>query len=74
MRDSLGRTYLYTDNIAVNGGRQGQPVTFDLGENLLLKDATGQKAYIRIVDISGQATLLEYTDTGNSSSECHMFC
>ena len=64
MRDSLGRTYLYTDNIAVNGGRQGQPVTFDLGENLLFEDATGQKVYVRIVDISGQATLLEYTDTG----------
>ena len=69
MRDSLGRTYLYTDNIAVNGGRQGQPVTFDLGENLLLEDATGQKVYVRIVDISGQATLLEYTNAKNSCSE-----
>ena len=61
--DSLGRTYLYTDNIAVNGGKQCQPVPFDLGENLLLEDATGQKVYVRIVDISSQATLLEYVYT-----------
>ena len=58
--DSLGRTYLYTDNIAVNGGKQSQPVPFDLGENLLLEDANGQKVYVRIIDISGQVSLLEY--------------
>ena len=57
--DSLGRTYLYTDNIVVNGGKQSQPVQFDLGENLLLEDVNDQIVYVRIVDISSQATLLE---------------
>ena len=59
-RDSLGRTYLNTDNIAANGGKQSQPVPFDLGENLLLEDANGQKVYVRIVDISSQAIFLKY--------------
>ena len=59
-RDSLGRTYLNTDNIVANGGKQSQPVPFDLGGNLLLEDAIGQKVYVRIVDISSQAIFLKY--------------
>ena len=63
LRDSLDRTYLYTDNIAVNGGEQNQPVPFDFGEKLHLEDAEGQTAQVRILDIWGQSTLLEYVCT-----------
>ncbi len=61
--DSVDRTYLYTDNIAVNGGKQNQPVSFDFGEPLHLEDAAGQSAQIRIVDVCGQSALLEYDFT-----------
>ncbi len=63
-RDSLDRTYLNTDNITINGGEQNQPVQFDLGEQLHIEDAAGQTAQVRILDLMGQATLLEYVLAG----------
>ncbi len=57
--DTHNRTYLYTDNVAINGGEQ-QPVDFDIGETIHLMDALGQERTIRIVDITGNAVLLEY--------------
>lgn len=59
MLDTQQRTYLYADNIAINDGKQ-QPVNFELGETMNLMDALGQERNIRIVDITGQAVLLEY--------------
>lgn len=52
-------TYLYADNIAINGGLQ-QPVHFALGEELDLIDAEGQDAMVRIVAIVGRAALIQY--------------
>lgn len=57
--DTLGRTYLYASNIAVNEGRQ-QPVYFLLGEDMHLTDADGREMLVRIVDITGRSTLVEY--------------
>ena len=57
--DTLGRTYLYTSNIAINKGRQ-QPVHFLLGEDLRLTDADGREMLVRIVDITGRSALVEY--------------
>ena len=57
--DKQNRTYLYADNVAINGGEQ-QPVDFDIGETMHLMDALGQERTIRIVDITGNAVLLEY--------------
>ena len=57
--DTLGRTYLYTSNIAINEGRQ-QPVYFLLGEDISLTDADGREMLVRIVDITGRSTLVEY--------------
>ena len=59
IRDRQDRTYLYASNIAINGG-QPQAVHFILGEELHLTDADGREALIRIVDIAGQSTLVEY--------------
>ena len=60
IRDTLDRTYLYTDNIAIDEGKQ-QPVYFQLGESLRLTDAHGTEVMATIFDITGKASLIEYT-------------
>ena len=57
--DAHGRTYLYADNISVNGG-ESQPVPFTLGEDLRLEDSDGRGRLVRIVAIVGRAALVEY--------------
>lgn len=57
--DTDERTCLYADNIAINGGLQ-QPVDFSLGEELHLADADGKETRIQIVDMRGQAALVQY--------------
>ncbi|WP_419163911.1 ATP-binding protein [Candidatus Palauibacter sp.] len=58
-RDSLARTYLYADNVAINGDQQ-QPVHFEPGEELHLEDADGTQRWVRILDIVGRSALIEY--------------
>ena len=58
--DSLNRTYLYTHNIAVNKGMP-QPVSFLPGESLQLTDSNGRELWIRIIDMAGEASLIEYS-------------
>ena len=57
--DTSDRTYLYANNIAINGGQQ-QPVRFTFGEDLHLHDADGNELMVRIVDIIGRSALIEY--------------
>ena len=59
IRDGQDRTYLYTSNIAIDGGKT-QPVHFIFGEDLRLTDAYGKEMLARIVDITGQSALVEY--------------
>ena len=59
IRDTLDRTYLYADNIAIEEGRQ-QPVPFRIGKPLHLTDAYGAECSVTIVDIIGQSSLIEY--------------
>ena len=59
IRDTHDRTYLYASNIAINGGLQ-QPVHFFPGEVLQLTDADGNELWVRIVDIVGRSSLVEY--------------
>ena len=59
IRDTHDRTYLYASNIAINEGEQ-QPVYFIPGEELRLTDAEGTTLLLRIVDITGRSTLVEY--------------
>ncbi len=60
IRDSNDRTYLYAQNIAVEGGRQ-QPVSFRFGKPLSLMDSYGVEMSVTISNIIGQAVLMEYT-------------
>ena len=57
--DTHGRTYLYADNIAIEQGRQ-QPVYFRMGRALRLTDAYGVEMSVRILDIVGNSSLVEY--------------
>ena len=64
IRDTIDRTYLYASNIAINGG-QPQPVTFAFDDELTLTDAYGRQAAIRILDIVGRSSLVEYRSIPN---------
>ena len=65
-RDNLDRTYLYTDNIAIDQGKQ-QPVAFRLGKPLRLTDAYGVEMMATIIDITGHSALVEYRPFDQSS-------
>ncbi len=59
--DDLDRTYLYASNVAIEDGKQ-QPVPFVLAQDLLLTDADGREKAVRIVEILGRSSILEYRD------------
>lgn len=59
--DAYDRTYLYASDVAVEGGKR-QPVHFVLGQDLLLIDADGREKAVRIVEILGRSSILEYRD------------
>lgn len=60
IRDDLDRTYLYADNVAINGGQQ-QPVHFAPGtEQLRLEDSNGQVLMVMVSAIEGRSSLLDY--------------
>ena len=60
IRDTLDRTYTYTDNIAVNDSRR-EPHSFVPGDDLRLTDADGTEALVRILDVVGRSALVEYS-------------
>lgn len=57
--DTSLRTYLYADNIAINGGMQ-QPATFVKGKPFRLEDANGIIMDITVKYIKGRTSLVEY--------------
>ena len=57
--DTSNRTYLYADNIAINGG-QAQPTTFVVNEPFELEDAQGSRFEVRVKLIVARTTLLDY--------------
>jgi uncharacterized repeat protein (TIGR02543 family) len=59
IKDTLNRTYLYADNIAINGGLQ-QPAFFNLVDPLTLEDADGNVKQIWIPFIDGDTSLINY--------------
>lgn len=68
IRDTHDRTYMYADNIAINGGQQ-QPVTFAPGKELLrLEDSNGQVLMVTVTAIEGRSSLLDYHRAPNMTS------
>ena len=57
--DTSNRTYLYADNIAINGD-QVQPTTFVVNEPFELEDAQGNRFEVCVKLIVGRTALLEY--------------
>ncbi len=58
--DSSHRTYLYADNIAINGGKS-QPAPFTVNVPFELEDADGTIVYATIKHIAADISLLQYT-------------
>ena len=58
--DANNRTYLYADNIAINGGKD-QPATFGINEPIELEDANGTIVFATVKHIDGRVALLQYT-------------
>ena len=61
--DTLDRTYLYADNIAVNKGLP-QPVRFALNEPVQLTDSLGASATVWFREIAGASCVFDYRYTG----------
>jgi hypothetical protein len=60
IRDSGGRTYLYADNIAIDGG-EDQPAKFAINIPIELEDADGTVVYVTVKHIAGRVALLQFT-------------
>ncbi|MET0463768.1 MAG: hypothetical protein ABW007_11475 [Chitinophagaceae bacterium] len=57
--DSLNRTYLYADNIAIEGGRT-QPVAFKPNQPLVVEDSLGNRFELNVVPIDSDSSTIEY--------------
>ena len=61
--DSLDRSYLYADNIAINDGLQ-QPVHFNLNEPVRLTDSMGAVATLWFREMVGSSCVFDYRYDG----------
>lgn len=57
--DTNNRTYLYADNISINGGGN-QPAKFEVDIPFELEDSNGIVMQIRVLCIQGQTSLIQY--------------
>ena len=57
--DTSNRTYIYADNIAIDGGKN-QPATFKVGDPFELEDNNGIIMQVRVLHIQGKTSLLQY--------------
>ena len=57
--DTLDRSYLYADNVAVNDGQQ-QPVRFNLNEPVRLTDSMGTSATLWFREMVGASCVFDY--------------
>ncbi|MEM1284094.1 MAG: TIR domain-containing protein [Pseudomonadota bacterium] len=58
--DTSGRTYLYANNIAIDGGEQ-QPVPFNISVPFQLEDADGTVVVAAVKYIAADVSLIQYT-------------
>ena len=57
--DTLDRTYLYADNVAINDGHQ-QPVHFKLDDPIHLTDSMGASATLWFREMVGSSCIFDY--------------
>lgn len=58
IHDSFNRLYVYTKNIAVDGGKL-QPVTFSIGTPLHFEDSSGSERFVTFVAVIADCFLVE---------------
>ena len=58
--DDLDRTYIYADNIAIDGSQQGSAFYFTPGKIMHMQDADGNEFQVCVVEIIGRSSLIEY--------------
>jgi hypothetical protein len=61
--DAENRRYLYATDMEVNDGSH-QPVDFSLGKTFKLRDQAGATLNVRVLAMTGYASLIEYTKAG----------
>ena len=61
--DTLDRTYLYADNVAINDG-QTQPVHFALNQPVRLTDSLGASATVWFREMAGASCVFDYRYAG----------
>ena len=64
--DSLDRTYLYADNVAINDGLQ-QPVHFKIDAAIRLTDSLGAGATLWFREMRGSSSVFDYRYTSGSA-------
>jgi hypothetical protein len=57
--DTFKRTYLYAENVSINGGIY-QPAPFEVNIPIYLEDCDGLILQVKILDIQGQVSLIEF--------------
>ena len=57
--DTGNRTYLYADNIAIEGGKN-QPTTFEVNHPFELEDSNGVIVQARVLHIQGRTSLIQF--------------
>jgi hypothetical protein len=57
--DNLNRTYLYAENIAIDGGKT-QPVDFTINHSFQAVDSHGSRLELTVVKIIGSSSLINY--------------
>ena len=65
--DTSDRTYLYANNIAIDGGKN-QPVTFEIGKQIRLEDRNGVTMAVVFLRIKGDSSLLQYKKIETSNT------
>ncbi len=67
IKDSSNRTYIYADNIAINGG-QIQPVDFVMNTPFALEDSHGNRFSVSVMAIDSSSSTIEYVQLPSASS------
>lgn len=60
IRDTSNRTYLYADNVAIDGGKP-QPAKFSINQAIELEDADGSVVYATVKHIISRVALVQFT-------------
>lgn len=59
IHDSSNRLYVYTKNIAIDGGKP-QPVRFEIGKSLHFEDSDGNERFVTFVAVISDCFLVEH--------------